>query len=64
MLGDYIGGVERKERRMKKVAALLVGLTLVAGVAAPAFAQSTWKNCPFQDSSLCKVESIGSLNND
>ncbi|WP_165603168.1 hypothetical protein [Devosia elaeis] len=49
---------------MKKVAALLVGLTLVAGVAAPAFAQSTWKNCPFQDSSLCKVESIGSLNND
>ncbi len=64
MLEGYILGVERKEYSMKKVAAFLVGLALVAGVSAPAFAQSTWKNCPFQDSSLCKVESIGSLNND
>lgn len=64
MLEGYILDVERKEYSMKKVAAFLVGLALVAGVAAPAFAQSTWKNCPFQDSSLCKVESIGSLNND
>ncbi len=45
---------------MKKTIALLLGLVMVAGAAAPSMAQATWKDCPFTDNSLCVVESIQS----
>lgn len=48
---------------MKKFAAALLGLSLLAGIAAPAFAWDA-DNCPFSDASLCVVETIAPLSDD
>jgi hypothetical protein len=45
---------------MKKTIALLLGLAIFAGAAAPSMAQATWKDCPFTDKSMCVMESIQS----
>lgn len=47
---------------MKKILSALVAVSIIAGVSAPAFAESQMQNCPFTDRSLCVVESIYSAN--
>lgn len=42
---------------MKKLVASIIAMTIVAGVAAPAFAWEA-KSCPFTDKSMCGTQSI------
>jgi hypothetical protein len=47
---------------MKKLVSALVALALLAGAAAPAFAQSEIQNCAFKDKSLCVNTLLGETN--
>ncbi|MBB4051636.1 hypothetical protein GGR20_001272 [Devosia subaequoris] len=42
---------------MNKIVSALIALTIVAGIAAPAFAW-TGDTCPFTDKSMCDVVSL------
>jgi hypothetical protein len=46
---------------MKKILSAILALTIVAGIAAPAFAW-TGDTCPFKDKSMCVTESLSSVN--
>ncbi|WEJ34692.1 hypothetical protein [Devosia sp. SD17-2] len=48
---------------MKKIVAAVLTAAIVAGAAAPAFAQ-TIQNCAFKDQALCKVETLSNTKED
>jgi len=49
---------------MKKIFAAVITAALVAGAAAPAFAEATLQNCVFKDKALCTVETLSNTKED
>ncbi|MEQ9635839.1 MAG: hypothetical protein RLW68_07105 [Devosia marina] len=48
---------------MNKILSAFIALTIIAGVAAPAFAW-TGDTCPFSDKSMCVVKSLTDTSDD